>query len=104
MILYLMMREIKPRAYLEIGSGMSTYYSTLAVSRNKEEGSDCEISVIDPYPTDKLQSLSAVKLRVNKVEEVSLEVFDALGAGDVLFIDSTHVLKLGGDGLILIRA
>ncbi len=96
---YLMVRELFPRRYVEIGSGLSTYYAWLAAAANVREGRPCEMTCIDPFPTGRLRELEApaVKAIVSKVEAVDLRVFEALDAGDVLFIDSTHVLKLGGD-------
>lgn len=96
---YLMVRELFPRRYVEIGSGLSTYYAWLAAAANVREGRPCEMTCVDPFPTGRLAELEApaVKAVVSKVEATDLGIFEALEAGDVLFIDSTHVLKLGGD-------
>ena len=96
---YLMVRDLRPARYIEIGSGLSTYYAWLAAAANGREGSPCEMTCIDPFPTGRLRDLEepAVKALVSKVEATDVGVFAELGAGDVLFIDSTHVLKLGGD-------
>ena len=96
-LVYLMMRSLKPKRYIEIGSGLSTYYSWLAADRNGKEGSPCAMTCVDPFPTGKLWSLSGLSAIESKVEVVDLALFDELGDGDVLFIDSTHVLRLGGD-------
>lgn len=96
-VLYLMVRDLKPKHYLEIGSGLSTYYAWLAAECNRQEGSSCEITCIDPFPTGRLWSLAGISAIESKVEAADLEIFDHLRSGDVLFIDSTHVLKLGGD-------
>lgn len=96
-LVYCMMRELKPRRYIEIGSGLSTYYAWLAAAANKRDGSACAMTCVDPYPTGRLWSLDDLSAIERKVEEVDLALFDELGAGDVLFIDSTHVLKVGGD-------
>ena len=96
---YLMVRDLRPARYVEIGSGLSTYYAWLAAAANGREGSPCDMTCIDPFPTGRLRDLEepAVKALVSKVEATDLGVFAELDAGDVLFIDSTHVLKLGGD-------
>ena len=99
MTTFLMVRDLRPARYIEIGSGLSTYYAWLAASANVREGRPCEMTCVDPFPTGRLAELEApaVKAVVSKVEAVDLGLFEELEAGDVLFIDSTHVLKLGGD-------
>jgi hypothetical protein len=54
---------------------------------------------IEPYPREFLVAGVAgiADLRVEKVQDTPLEVFDALGEGDVLFIDTSHTVKTGGD-------
>ena len=96
---WLMVRDLRPARYVEIGSGLSTYYAWLAASANGREGSPCQMTCVDPFPTGRLDALEAPAVRavVSKVEASDLALFEALDAGDVLFIDSTHVLKLGGD-------
>lgn len=49
-VLYCMIRYFKPRKIFEIGSGFSTYLMDQAVLKNREEGYDCELIAIDPYP------------------------------------------------------
>ena len=96
---YLMVRDLRPARYVEIGSGLSTYYAWLAAAANGRDGRACEMTCVDPFPTGRLNELHgpAVHAVVSKVEAADLGLFEVLEAGDVLFIDSTHVLKLGGD-------
>ena len=96
---YLMVRDLRPAKYVEIGSGLSTYYAWLAAAANGRDGRVCEMTCVDPFPTGRLNELEepVVNAVVSKVEATDLWLFEALDAGDVLFIDSTHVLKLGGD-------
>ena len=96
---WLMMRRLRPARYVEIGSGLSTYYAWLAAAANGREGSSCEMTCVDPFPTGRLAALDEppVNAVVSKVETTAPGLFETLDAGDVLFIDSTHVLKLGGD-------
>ena len=95
--LYYMLREHKPAKYLEVGSGLSTFYASLAARRNADEGSPLEITCIEPYPFDALKSLPDFKLIEGFVQDVPLDVFESLEAGDVLFIDSSHALKIDSD-------
>jgi hypothetical protein len=95
--LYYLLREHRPGAYLEVGSGLSTYYATLAARRNAQEGAPLHITCIEPYPFGALQELGGVDLVTAFVQDVPLERFTALAAGDVLFIDSSHALKIDSD-------
>lgn len=95
--LYYFLREHKPGAYLEVGSGLSTYYASLAAARNAAEGSPLRIGCIEPYPFDALHSLPDFDLVEGFVQDVPLERFEALEPGDVLFIDSSHALKIDSD-------
>lgn len=95
--LYYFLREHKPGAYLEIGSGLSTYYASLAAARNAADGSPMSISCVEPYPFEALRTLPDFDLIEGFVQDVPLERFEALGAGDVLFIDSSHALKIDSD-------
>jgi len=95
--LYYMLREHKPAKYLEVGSGLSTYYASLAARRNAEDGSPLQITCIEPYPFDALRTLTDFELIEGFVQDVPLSVFEALEPGDVLFIDSSHALKIDSD-------
>lgn len=95
--LYYVLREHKPRRYLEVGSGLSTYYASLAAERNAEEGSPLAITCVEPYPYDALRTVRGIHLREAFVQDVPLAAFEDLDAGDVLFIDSSHALKVDSD-------
>ncbi len=99
---YSFLREFKPRRIIEIGSG----YSTCVALDVNELFFQNEISCtcIEPYP-DRLLSLlrpddaSRVKIVQEQVENLSLDFFSSLSANDILFIDSSHVGKIGSDVL-----
>jgi hypothetical protein len=95
--LYYMLREHRPAAYLEVGSGLSTYYATLAARRNEEDGAPLPITCIEPYPFDALTTLPGFELIKGFVQDVPVSRFEQLDAGDVLFIDSSHALKIDSD-------
>jgi predicted O-methyltransferase YrrM len=95
--LYMMIRHLKPRRYIEVGSGVSTYYCSLAAQRNAADGHPLKITCIEPYPYEKLSTIRGVEVLQKKVEEVDVSVFRALEENDVLFIDSSHVLRIDGD-------
>jgi len=95
--LYYVLREEKPRRYLEVGSGLSTYYASLAAARNAADGAPLTITCIEPYPFDALRTLPDFELVEGFVQDVPLARFEELEAGDVLFIDSSHALKIDSD-------
>lgn len=96
-VLYAMIRHLKPAQYLEVGSGLSTYYCSLAAKRNAEEGYRTQITCVEPFPYDALYQIDGIKIVASVVQDVSIEMFEALDKGDVLFIDSSHILRIDGD-------
>jgi hypothetical protein len=96
--LYAMLRHLKPKRYIEVGCGFSSQASAAALRRNEAEGHRCQTVFIEPYPPPYLDSLNLPgQFIAKKVQDVSLEVFTQLGAGDVLFIDTSHVIKVQND-------
>jgi len=95
--LYAMVRQLQPARYLEVGSGLSTYYCQLARTRNREQSRDTKITCIEPYPFPKLREIEQIELIQEEVQNVPLETFQTLASGDVLFIDSSHVVRIDGD-------
>ena len=99
-MLHCMLRHLKPKRLIEIGSGYSSCV-TLDTNDLFLDGS-LETTFIEPYP-DLLMSLisdadrSRVTIIPKRLQEVDLAVFSRLGAGDILFIDSTHVSKIDSD-------
>ena len=93
--LYCMLRHLRPRRVVEVGSGYSTRLAAQAALVN----GSTELVSIDPYPDEVLQEGFAglTSLITAPVEEVPLDLFTTLGGGDVLFIDSSHVVRIGGD-------
>ncbi|MEV8636137.1 class I SAM-dependent methyltransferase [Streptosporangium sp. NPDC051023] len=86
----------KPRRVMEIGSGFSTAVALDTLDRS------VELTCVEPYP-DRMLSLlrpedsDRLTLLRSPVQDVPLEAYARLEAGDVLFIDSTHVAKAGSD-------
>lgn len=95
--LYYFLREHKPKRYLEVGSGLSTYYASLAAAQNVTAGSPLSIICIEPYPFDALRTVEDFTLVEGFVQDVPVSRFEELEAGDVLFIDSSHALKIDSD-------
>ena len=97
-VLHGVVRAIQPRRIVELGSGQSTLVMAAAAERNRAEGADTELRAFDPFPTVVHTGLAGLtSLEPTPAQEVPLEVFTALEAGDVLFVDTTHTVKLGSD-------
>jgi hypothetical protein len=97
-VLHSVLRHYKPKRYIELGCGFSSYISSRALSRNIAEGSPCEVIYADPFPRrDMEQMLTTGTLIRQRVQDLPLSMFEKLEAGDVLFIDTSHVLKVQSD-------
>jgi hypothetical protein len=71
-----------------------------ALDKNKEEGSLSVHICIEPYEMPWLESLGVDNVIREKVEDVALSVFTGLEENDIIFIDSSHVLRTAGDVFI----
>lgn len=99
-ILYAMVRHFKPRHMIEIGGGYSTRVTTRALRENfARDGVLCDLTTIEPAPGAVLRNgIPGLTCLVPKrVQDVPLAVFDSLASGDILFIDSSHVVSIGND-------
>jgi hypothetical protein len=96
--LYAVVRRAAPRRVVELGSGMSSL--VIADARARTEGSAGGRHVIfDPFPRAELrEALTEVaELHAISATDVPLSEFQQLAAGDILFVDTTHTVKVGGD-------
>lgn len=98
--LYAIIRYKKPRRIIEIGSGNSTLIARLALEKNMAESKEnyCRHICIEPYEMPWLEK-SGVEVIRERVEECELDMFRDLQAGDILFIDSSHIIRPQGDVL-----
>jgi predicted O-methyltransferase YrrM len=100
-ILHSMLRNYRPRKIIEIGSGWSS--ACIADTAEHFLDNSCDITFVEPFPQVLRELLGAsaqsgrTRLLEARVQDVPLDLFDSLGAGDFLFIDSTHVLRTGSD-------
>jgi hypothetical protein len=92
---YCMIRHFKPGTVIEVGSGYSSLVSAEALQRNERGKLIC----IEPFPRDFVQKgfPGLDTLIQKKVEEVEIDFFLQLGQNDILFIDSSHTVKIGSD-------
>jgi predicted O-methyltransferase YrrM len=106
-ILYSMLRHRRPKRIVEVGSGFSS--SVMLDTNERFCSQQMRMTFIDPYPERLLSLLTNEDAEQHEiindvVQNVPLERFAALGAGDVLFIDSSHVAKVGSDVVHLLTA
>jgi hypothetical protein len=96
--LYQVIRKIKPANVFEIGSGYSTLVARAAIKKNLEENANsrCRHLCIEPYTAPWLENTGVEVLR-HRVEYVDKALFRELGKDDLLFIDSSHVIRPQGD-------
>lgn len=96
-VAYTVVRERKPRRLVEVGSGHSTRILARA------ECGVGEIIAIDPMPRADIAGLPGVRVVSSTLQAAPAELFDGLRTGDVLFIDSSHILMPGSDVDILLN-
>jgi predicted O-methyltransferase YrrM len=96
-----MLRHFRPRRMIEVGCGWSSLVSA-RVNREFLSGS-LHLTCIEPYPPEFLaDGIEGVnRLIPARVEELTPDLFLELGENDVLFIDSSHTVKTGGDVVYL---
>ena len=97
---YQIIRANKPKRIIEIGSGNSTLMAIKAIKKNQSEQLNytCEHICIEPYEMPWLEQMDITIIR-EKVEEIDLSFFSQLKENDILFIDSSHVIRPQGDVL-----
>lgn len=99
-VLYQLVRARKPGLVIEVGGGYSTLLVERALARNRAEQPDRRARhvCIEPYENPWLERLGVEIVR-QRVEEVPADLFAALGRDDLLFIDSSHMIRPQGDVL-----
>jgi hypothetical protein len=103
--LYCFLRKHLPRRIVEVGSGFSSAVMLDTIDGFFPQRPD--VTLIEPFP-DRLHRLMResdrghLRLIDRKIQEVPLDVFSSLQPGDLLFIDSSHVVKCGSDVHVLL--
>lgn len=100
LILHALLRHLRPRRLVEVGSGFSS--AAILDTRERFLGEQPALTFIEPNPQRLLELLRpqdhhTVQLLAVNVQDVPLAVFEALGDGDILLVDSSHVSKTGSD-------
>lgn len=97
---YNIIRHFKPKQIIEIGSGSSTLMGINAIKANKKEDANyqCKHLCFEPYEQPFLETLEVDLIR-KRVELLDHSIFAELNENDILFIDSSHVIRPQGDVL-----
>ncbi|MHB8692684.1 MAG: class I SAM-dependent methyltransferase [Solirubrobacteraceae bacterium] len=98
-LLFGLVRHLKPRRVLELGSGYSSLVIDAAAERNARDGSPLEHTIVDPFPSPLVAARPVERVAAQTLE---LDRFTSLQAGDILFVDSTHTVKPGGEVVRLV--
>ena len=97
LLLYGLLRRTKPSRVVEIGRGFSTIVAVAALERNGTGATLVSIDPFDRQPLAHTPEHTKVEVVRSPLQDADPSVFDALGDGDLLFVDSTHVHKFGSD-------
>ncbi|MEO6300143.1 MAG: class I SAM-dependent methyltransferase, partial [Paracoccaceae bacterium] len=98
--LYSFVRKVRPKKVIEIGCGSSTKLISSAISHNKIMDSVIGRHIcIEPYEQKWLDDYPSIEIKREKVEECKIDWVNELEAGDLLFIDSSHMIRPQGDVL-----
>jgi len=102
-VAHAMIRRLRPQRVIEVGSGYSTHILGGALARSAATGGTSELISIEPYTPEILRTqIPHLKQRIERpVEEVDRSLFETLDVNDILFIDTSHVIRYGGDVLFL---
>jgi hypothetical protein len=92
-VAYALVRTLKPRRIVEVGSGHSTRFLARALADGRSEA---QITAVDPAPRARLDALP-VALERQTLQTAGMAPFRALASGDMLVIDSSHLLVPGSD-------
>jgi hypothetical protein len=93
-VLHCFLRANQPRRIIEIGSGVSTACMLNAVGQALPPA---QLTCIEPFPSPVLRETAGARLRAQACQEVPLAVLSELEDGDLLFIDSSHAVKVGSE-------
>jgi hypothetical protein len=99
-LLYAMVRHARPARIVELGSGYTSLLINVAARRNAADGSPTRHVAYDPYPREHVLGGALpdpTRLEAISATDVPLGIFEELEAGDILFVDTTHTVKLGSD-------
>lgn len=99
-LLYAMVRYAKPARIIELGSGFSTLAMARAALANHADGTPTRLDSFNPFPPPNLDGHSVDGLSAQHrvaAQDVPMAEFESLLSGDILFVDTTHTVKIGSE-------
>lgn len=101
-VLYAMVRRLRPRRVHEFGSGASSHVIAAAARANAADdpaAAPLDHVIVDPFPfaTDGFGPVPGATIRAVRAEDTDPADVDALAANDILFVDTSHTVRTGGD-------
>lgn len=91
--LYLMVRRARPRRIVEVGCGNSTRVTRQAIL---DGAMDTVLTAIDPWPRADIADV-VDRFEQAELEQVDPALYSDLAEGDILFIDSSHQVRMSND-------
>jgi hypothetical protein len=95
--LYSLIAMKQPKHFMEVGSGNSTKFARTAITDHRL---NTKIISIDPYPRVEIDMLCDQVIR-QPVEAISLDIFDRLESGDILYVDNSHRVLMNSDATVI---
>jgi predicted O-methyltransferase YrrM len=97
-VLHAIIRRHRPHRIIELGSGFSSLIIADAARRNAADGSPVSYTAFDPFARNFIRAgVEGLELVARSATEVPSEDLEALGDGDILFVDTTHTVKLASE-------
>lgn len=98
-VYYCMIRYFQPEKVVEVGAG----FSTLVASQAAQHNPSTSVIAIEPYPRDFIKNqVNGIQHIAQSAQDMDIAFFEELKPNDILFIDSSHVVKTGSDVVYLI--
>ena len=97
-IYYQMIRYLKPKKIIEVGSGHSTLIGLEAINKNLKEKIDSKLLCIEPFENKWLDNLDIEIIR-KPLEKTNIKWDEVLNKDDIFFLDSSHIIRPDGDVL-----
>ncbi|HEX2105754.1 MAG TPA: class I SAM-dependent methyltransferase [Solirubrobacteraceae bacterium] len=95
-VYYGLVRELRPRRVVEVGSGWSSLLLARALQRND---APCDVTLVEPFPDQRTFAGLPAGWDVHRaiLQHADLSLFERLGPGDICFYDGSHCARTGGD-------
>src|SRR3954469_10332608 len=95
-VYYGLVRELRPRRVVEVGSGWSSLLLARALARHD---APCDVTLVEPFPDERTFAGLPPGWDVHRaiLQHADLSLFERLGPGDICFYDGSHCARTAGD-------